>query len=194
MRLGADPEVFMTNMNGQLISVIGKIMGTKWEPDQIPDLPKGFTLQQDNVALEFGIPPASSADEYVMHIKSVKDKGLEVLKGLSYSPLSCAIFPEEEMQSPQAHMFGCEPDYDAWTGKVNQKPSPSNPLMRSAGGHVHVETKLPKKPVIQAMDVFLSIPAVLMWLGLMTVISVIASLIPAQSAARLTIRDALVYE
>src|SRR6185503_6325193 len=44
------------------------------------------------------------------------------------------------------------------------------------------------------LDYIFSIPAMLMWLGLMTVISVIASIIPAQSAARLTIRDALVYE
>jgi putative ABC transport system permease protein len=44
------------------------------------------------------------------------------------------------------------------------------------------------------LDYIFSIPAILMWLGLMIVISVVASLIPAQSAARLTIRDALVYE
>ncbi len=44
------------------------------------------------------------------------------------------------------------------------------------------------------LDYIFSIPAVLMWLGLMVVISVIASIIPAQNAARLTIRDALVYE
>jgi putative ABC transport system permease protein len=44
------------------------------------------------------------------------------------------------------------------------------------------------------LDFIFSVPAVLMWLGLMTVISMIASLIPAQSAARLTIREALVYE
>jgi putative ABC transport system permease protein len=44
------------------------------------------------------------------------------------------------------------------------------------------------------LDYIFSIPAVLMWLGLMIVISIVASLIPAQSAARLTIRDALVYE
>jgi putative ABC transport system permease protein len=44
------------------------------------------------------------------------------------------------------------------------------------------------------LDYIFSVPAVLMWLGLMVVISIIASLIPAQSAARLTIRDALVYE
>ena len=44
------------------------------------------------------------------------------------------------------------------------------------------------------LDYIFSVPAILMWLGLMIVISVIASIIPAQSAARLTIRDALVYE
>ena len=162
MRLGADPEVFMTNVDGQLISVIGRIKGTKWKPDQIPDLPIGFTLQQDNVALEFGIPPASSAQEYIQHIKQVKSKGLEALPGLTYSMLSCAVFPESEMSCPQAHQFGCEPDFNAWTGRTNMKPEPPHPYMRSAGGHVHVETNLPKKPVIQAMDLYLSVPAVLM--------------------------------
>ena len=44
------------------------------------------------------------------------------------------------------------------------------------------------------LDYIFSVPAVLIWLGLMTAISVIASIVPAQSAARLTIRDALVYE
>jgi putative ABC transport system permease protein len=44
------------------------------------------------------------------------------------------------------------------------------------------------------LDYIFSVPAVLTWLGLMLVISVVASLIPAQSAAKLTIRDALVYE
>ena len=44
------------------------------------------------------------------------------------------------------------------------------------------------------LDYHFSVPAVLMWLGLTIVISIVASLIPAQSAARLTIRDALVYE
>jgi putative ABC transport system permease protein len=44
------------------------------------------------------------------------------------------------------------------------------------------------------LDYIFSFPAVLIWLGLMTGISIIASIIPAQNAARLTIRDALVYE
>jgi putative ABC transport system permease protein len=44
------------------------------------------------------------------------------------------------------------------------------------------------------LDYIFSVPAVLMWLGLMIAISIVASIIPAQNAARLTIRDALVYE
>jgi putative ABC transport system permease protein len=44
------------------------------------------------------------------------------------------------------------------------------------------------------LDYVFSVQAVLIWLGLMVIISIIASLVPAQSAARLTIRDALVYE
>jgi putative ABC transport system permease protein len=39
-----------------------------------------------------------------------------------------------------------------------------------------------------------SLPAVGMWLGLIIVIAIVASLIPAQNASRLTIRDTLVYE
>jgi putative ABC transport system permease protein len=44
------------------------------------------------------------------------------------------------------------------------------------------------------LDYIFSIPAVSIWLGLSVLIAIIASIIPAQTAARLTIRDALVYE
>ncbi|MBL8051322.1 MAG: hypothetical protein JNM46_08880, partial [Anaerolineales bacterium] len=44
------------------------------------------------------------------------------------------------------------------------------------------------------LDYIFSIPAILIWLGLTLFISVIASILPAQSAAKLTIRDALIYE
>ncbi|HSJ89440.1 MAG TPA: FtsX-like permease family protein [Anaerolineales bacterium] len=44
------------------------------------------------------------------------------------------------------------------------------------------------------LDYFFSIPAILIWLSLSMFIAMIASIVPAKSAARLTIRDALVYE
>lgn len=163
MRLGCDPEIFLKDRNGKHISAIGYIKAGKDNPLQIPDMPKGFTLQEDNVALEYGIPPASSADEFVAHIEAVMQKSREWFpKGLSFSKLSCTVFTEDQMQHPLAHIFGCDPDYCAWTGKVNGSPRPPHEYMRSAGGHVHVETDKPAEDVIKAMDLFLGVPSVLM--------------------------------
>lgn len=162
MRLGSDPEVFLQDNTGNPVSVIGYINADKWDPMQIPDMPVGYTLQEDNVALEYGIPPAASADEFVHHIQSVMTKSLDYLPELSFSKLSCIVFPEEQMKHPGAHVFGCEPDFNAWTKEMNPKPQPPHPLMRSAGGHVHVETQVDPIQAVRAMDLFLSVPAVLM--------------------------------
>ena len=59
---------------------------------------------------------------------------------------------------------------------------------------VWIGNSLGNSLLARPLDYIFSIPAVLMWLGLMLFISVIASVIPAQNAAKLTIRDALVYE
>lgn len=162
MRLGSDPEVFLQDKAGNPISAIGYINADKWNPMQIPDMPKGYTLQEDNVSLEYGIPPASSADEFVDHINKVMQKSLEYLPELSFSKLSCIVFPESQMNHPSAHIFGCEPDFNAWTCDVNPKPQPPHPLMRSAGGHIHVETTRSPLEVVRNMDLFLGVPSVLM--------------------------------
>jgi Phage phiEco32-like COOH.NH2 ligase-type 2 len=162
MRLGTDPEVFLQNQNGKLISSIGFINADKWHPHQIPNMTKGFTLQEDNVSLEYGIPPASSKEEYASYIKAVMDRSLDYIKGLSFSKLSCSVFDEDQMNHPRAHIFGCEPDFNAWTSKANSSPKPTHPYMRSAGGHIHVETGLCSQDVVKAMDLFLGVPSVLL--------------------------------
>lgn len=162
MRLGADPEVFLMDNTGKHISAIGLVNANKWHPLQIEGMPPGFTLQEDNVALEFGIPPAASEDEWVSHIQAVMEKSKEWTKGLSFSKLSCTIFPEDQMNCPAAFRFGCEPDHDAWTGKENPKPQPPHQYMRSAGGHIHVETKMCPADTVKAMDLYLSVPATVM--------------------------------
>lgn len=166
MRLGSDPEVFLMDGSGKHLSAIGMIGADKWNPLQMWDMPEGFTLQEDNVALEYGIPPASSADEFVRHIQLVMEKSRDYLpKGVNFSKLSCTVFPDDQMEHPMAYIFGCEPDYCAWTTKENKKPVPPHKFMRSAGGHVHVETTQPPFDVVKKMDLFLSVPAVLMDMG-----------------------------
>ena len=162
MRLGSDPEIFLKDSTGKHISAIGYIMADKWNPLQIPDMAKGFTLQEDNVSLEYGIPPASSAEEFIHHIKAVMEKSKEWVPGLQFSNLSCVVFPEDQMDNPMAHIFGCEPDYCAWTGRDNPKPQPPHPFMRSAGGHVHIETQENPWQVVKAVDLYLGVPSVLM--------------------------------
>ena len=162
MRLGTDPEVFLQDIAGNPISAIGYINADKWNPMQIPDMPEGYTLQEDNVSLEYGVPPSASADEFVQHITAVMEKSKEYLPNLSFSKLSCIVFPEEQMNHPSAHIFGCEPDFNAWTKEVNKKPEPPHPFMRSAGGHIHVETTKDPMAVIRAMDLFLGVPSTLM--------------------------------
>lgn len=163
MRLGADPEVFtIDKQTGKFKSIIGRIGADKWNPLQIAGMPVGFTLQEDNVALEFGIPPASTSEEFVRHIQAVMKKGLSKLPDRAFSNLSCVVFPDEEVSHPLAKIFGCEPDFNAWTGKENEKPVPPHPGMRSAGGHIHVETSLQKDHLIRCMDLFLGVPSVLM--------------------------------
>jgi hypothetical protein len=160
MRLGADPEVFLRK-GPKHISVVGLVNGSKYKPFQVPYLPKGFTLQQDNVALEFGIPPAANKGAFIDYIREVMTAGRKHTK-LGYSKESCVVFDEDQMQTAEAHVFGCEPDFNAWTLKANKSPSPKNKHMRTAGGHVHIETKLDKTLTVRACDLFLGVPSVLM--------------------------------
>lgn len=163
MRLGSDPEVFLINSDGNHVSAIGLVNADKWNPMQIPDMPVGFTLQEDNVSLEYGIPPAATADEFVQHIKAVMNASKPYIgQNLSFSKLSCVVFNEDQMQHPAAHIFGCEPDFNAWTGGVNRKPQPPHEWMRSAGGHIHVETKQDARHVGKMMDLYLGVPSILM--------------------------------
>ena len=162
MRLGSDPEVFLINNAGKHISSIGFINANKWNPLQIPDMAKGFTLQEDNVSLEYGIPPAATVEEFAEYIEKVMQKSLEYVPNLGFSKLSCTIFDPDQMEHPDAHVFGCEPDYCAWTQDYNPAPRPPHPFMRSAGGHIHVETDLNPWTVVKNMDKYLGVPSVLM--------------------------------
>lgn len=163
MRLGTDPEIFLVNPQGKHIAINGYINAGKEDPMQVPNMAPGFTLQEDNVALEYGIPPAATSAEFIAYIQQV----MEASKGwlppdVTFSKLSCTIFEDDQLQHPGSRVFGCEPDYNAYTKKPNPKPRPEHRGMRSAGGHIHVETKANILSVVKAMDLFLGVPSVLM--------------------------------
>lgn len=160
IRYGADPELFLTDRSGVLRSAIGKIGGSKREPRFIDDM--GSAVQEDNVAVEFNIPPAKTKEEFVGSISHVMNylHGYVSAMDLTLCVVPAARFPMEELLEPKAMEFGCEPDYNVWSKSINHKPDAygENLTLRSAGGHLHVSWDDPDiesaEEVIKAMDVF----------------------------------------
>lgn len=170
--LGSDPEVFLFNpKTGKFISAVDKIGGSKMFP--APMEKEGFFVQEDNVLAEFNIPPAYNESEFVSYLTDGLD---QVKRRVPYFDLkiqASAFMPAEELEDPRAQEFGCDPDYNAWTGARNMPPSEEAKFapLRSAGGHVAVgydllDTQIDKEEVdqniVRWLDLRLGVPSILM--------------------------------
>ena len=62
LKVGSDAELFIYNKEGPF-PICGLIGGTKQDPLPVME-GNGYAVQEDNVLLEFNIPPASSALEF----------------------------------------------------------------------------------------------------------------------------------
>lgn len=157
--LGSDPELFFVK-DKRFVSAVGKCKGTKMEPFEFD---KGFKVHNDNVAVEFNVPPCKDVDEWVANhhkaLKFVRDLAKE--HGCSLKIVSDAEFPEEELQTDDAKEFGCNPDFNAWLLEDNRSPDAKDTRLRTAGGHVHIGAELTfreKIQVVRLLDIFLGIP------------------------------------
>lgn len=165
--IGADPELFLGYIGGTLTSAIDRIGGHKSAPRSLQRA--GFFVQEDNVAVEFNIPPATKLEEFRDSIQwavtTIEDE--VSISGLETRILASALFPEPELRDPRAGVFGCDPDFNAWRGgQINPRPKNAGGLLRSCGGHVHVgypfDADIDKHRLIQLMDLYLGVPSVLM--------------------------------
>ena len=161
--IGTDIEVFGRKANGQHVALCGLIGGTKEEPMQIEGLDPGYALQEDNVSLEFNIPPAQTKDQWLTSLSVMRREVYHTLRHLSLevSPNASVSFDVEELTHPKALEFGCEPDFNAWTMKENQRPKATNKALRTCGGHIHVGSDIPMVRGVQLMDLHLGVPSVL---------------------------------
>ena len=158
--IGADPEVFLRDAAENLVASCGKIGGTKQVPMPL-DLGDGFAVLEDNVALEYNIPPSASKEQFVNTINRAMNYLSDMVgrQSLHFSKESAASFPVWELMHPAAREFGCDPDYSAWdNGARNKPPKADDPNLRSCGGHIHVGYKFKSKEdvvkFIKYMDFF----------------------------------------
>lgn len=159
--IGADPELFLCDASGEFVSAVGKIGGSKAHPRLIRD--DGCAVQEDNVAVEFNIPPAASVEAFVESIKFNLDYLRKHAEGqkLRLNIKASAVFSDEELADPRAREFGCDADYNAWSGRRNPRPKADNPNLRSSGGHVHLSTSMNPQLVARACDLWIGVPSVM---------------------------------
>lgn len=134
--IGADPELFVRDTDGKLVSAYGMIPGTKANPYQVDC----GAVQVDGMALEFNINPAKTFKEFNNNITTVLAQLKEMIpNGYSFDFSPVAQFGQEyiDAQPDAARELGCDPDFNAYTGNVNPKPDASQGF-RTASGHIHV--------------------------------------------------------
>jgi len=135
--IGADPELFIIEKaTGNLVSAHGLLPGDKKNPFKVPH----GAVQVDGMAAEFNIDPAKTANEFVRNVKSVM-RSLQKIVGSKYKlvAIPTAHFGKEmiDAQPQEAKELGCDPDFNAWTGRQNPTPEVDTPY-RTGAGHVHI--------------------------------------------------------
>lgn len=163
-KIGADIEVFLRNKeNGEIVSAEGLIPGSKYEPYNYDEDDKNRIISLDNVMVEFGIRPIKSAHDFYKEVESaLKYINSYIPKELETAALPAAELSEKYLQTENAKLFGCEPDFNVWTLVENPRPGTSGNL-RTAGGHIHIGYEGPNpyvnQQLIKAMDIFVGLPS-----------------------------------
>lgn len=138
--VATDPEFFLQDTCGNIVSAAGLLGCDKYSK---ADLCKGARLQEDNVLLEFDIDPHDNLKDLRDQIGLAMSASNKIANsfGLELNLTKCShIFTGEELSKfPKSAMeFGCNADYNAFTGMINPKPRSADPGLRTAGGHVHI--------------------------------------------------------
>ncbi len=168
--IGADPELFLINSKtGEVVSSIGIIPGEKGNPYRSNNMPEGYGLEIDNILAEFNIPPVRDKEGFIEAITYMKNYIKNFIKAknsnLDILCKASMMVNEDQLQSPEAKLFGCSVDYNAYTEEPNPKPQGERTNLRSAGFHIHigyddcnVDTSL---MLIKYLDMYLGVPSVL---------------------------------
>ena len=171
--IGADPELFLVNDTGQFISAHDIVPGSKKEPTPVLH----GSVQPDGCAAEFNIHPAKSVGEFQMYIKDVLSE-LSSRVNSTNPDLQLVVRPTATFDAEyfstlprKALHLGCEPDFNAWTGKRNRRPRTTKPF-RTGAGHIHIgwcdkqDTNDPSHQLdctlmVKQLDAALYVPALL---------------------------------
>lgn len=160
LTVGSDPELMLTDSDGNLVNALDVVEGRKGNPTT---LGLGGVIA-DNVNLEFSHAPATTPEEFVSTIRAMLTGMKHLVGDLNLLVQTSAEFPRHQMTHPESFLFGCEPEYDGWSGRIVSPPR-SDDLFRSCGGHIHIGSNVAIEDtlgVVRSMDFFVGVPSVLL--------------------------------
>jgi len=132
--IGCDPEVFLLNKRGEVMSAEGVVGGTKYVP--IWNDEGDYSLQEDNVMAEIGIKPASNALDFSRRISQALNAITS--KGVGLSLKASEKFLMAALDTSQAKESGCMPDFNCYEKAMNSPIDLAMTDIRYSGGHVHL--------------------------------------------------------
>lgn len=164
LSVGSDPEFFLKDKEGELVSSVGLLGGTKDNPRQTPH---GY-VQEDNVTAEVNSTPSVSKLEFITNHQLILKDLEDILTPLNLSVdiSGSAIFKDELLSHPQALKSGCLPDFNAWEMCENEEVNYMTTNVRAAGGHLHISspsmiTPMDRVRFCRALDMELALPSVI---------------------------------
>lgn len=171
--MGSDPEFFLLR-NGEFYPSCDIIGGTKENPMPLPRSGiEGLSIQEDNVAVEITTAACTTRAQFIKNITDSLKYLPQVFPReyeLSLSNAASAYFNPKYLTSEKALTFGCDPDVDAYTGKLNEiSDDKKNSNFRTCGGHVHIGfennkdmPKLLMRKFIKLLDLYLGVPSLIL--------------------------------
>jgi hypothetical protein len=165
--VGSDPEAFIRDSSGQLVSAIGLVPGTKWAPHATPH----GSIQHDNILAEFNSRPSASLGDFINNHRLIISDLEDVITplGLHLDFIASAMASNELLSDPITRIAGCEADFDAWRLCANESAGAAyaSGNLRAAGGHLHISydqavgEPMNRIKMARALDLVLGVPSVI---------------------------------
>ncbi len=161
--IGTDYE-FGISKDGEPISIVGKIGGTKNEP---LDIGNGCARQEDNVNAEVTQPPVNNFKDFVKYIEYGLSTIKSMVSGYDLNFNSLEIYSDEELNTHEAQVFGCESSFDVYARGLSRPAVATNPNLRSAGFHIHfgndklINNNEAMEKLVKLFDKYVTLPSML---------------------------------
>ena len=164
LSFGSDPE-FMLVRDGRYFSAIEIIQGSIDNRINI----KGHQFYWDNVLAECAVRPAIGSQKFIESLKECFDIFSKMVHPYKLKIQASQEYPDSELQSAEARIAGCKPDFCAYELKQVMPPTIEieSQSLRTCGGHIHlgsnkgalVSDGYEPIVIVYLLDLFVGIPS-----------------------------------